>query len=360
MTSSPFLTPDRLQAAFWLAVAFACAWLLSALGPILTPFMLAGILAYIWNPVVDRLQRLGLPRMVGVIAVLLAMGGIVTGLALILLPLLVEEANLLMARLPDALALANEKLLPWLRQHFGIRLKLDPATIKKLIGDNMDAVQVVLEKLYLSAKIGGGALLAFAVMLVLVPVAMFYLLLDWGTLLERTVQLIPRGWHGKIVELARAVDAVLSEYLRGQVLVMVILAVYYSLALWIAGLPSAVSVGVLTGMLIFIPYLGYATGLLLALLVAALQFQGMAPIVAVLIVFGIGQVLESFILTPFLVGDRIGLHPLAVIFALMAFGQLFGFFGVLLALPASAALLVGLRELRQQYVGGSFYQGPPA
>lgn len=360
MTSPPFLAPDRLQAAFWLAVALGCAWLLSALGPILTPFMLAGILAYIWNPVVDRLQRLGLPRLAGVVAVLLAMGGIVAGLALILLPLLAEEANLLVARLPDALALANEKLLPWLRQHFGIRLKLDPATIKKLIGDNMDAVQVVLEKLYLSAKVGGGALLAFAVMLVLVPVAMFYLLLDWGPLLERTGQLIPRPWHGKITGLAGAVDAVLSEYLRGQVLVMVILAVYYSLALWIAGLPSAVSVGVLTGMLIFIPYLGYATGLLLALLVAALQFQGMAPIVAVLIVFGIGQVLESFVLTPFLVGDRIGLHPLAVIFALMAFGQLFGFFGVLLALPASAALLVGLRELKRQYVGSGFYQGPPA
>lgn len=354
------LTPDRLQAAFWIAFALACAWLLSILGPILTPFMLAGILAYIWSPVVGRLQRLGLPRIVGVLVVLLAMIGLLAALALILLPLLIGEANQLAGRLPDALTLANEKLLAWLQQNFDIRLKLDPASIRQIIGDNMDSVQVVLQKIYHSVKVGGSALIAFAAMLVLVPVAMFYLLLDWDKLLDRAGQLPPRRWHGKIVELARAVDAVLSEYLRGQVLVMVILAIYYSLALWIAGLPSAVSVGVLTGMLIFIPYLGFATGMLLALLVAALQFQGLAPIVAVLIVFGIGQALESVVLTPYLVGDRIGLHPLAVIFALMAFGQLFGFFGILLALPASAALLVGLRELKRQYVGSDFYQGPPA
>ncbi|MBU0752797.1 MAG: AI-2E family transporter [Gammaproteobacteria bacterium] len=354
------LTPDRLQAAFWIAFALACAWLLSILGPILTPFMLAGILAYIWSPVVGRLQRLGLPRIVGVLVVLLAMIGLLAALALILLPLLIGEANQLAGRLPDALTLANEKLLVWLQQNFDIQLKLDPASIRQIIGDNMDSVQVVLQKIYHSVKVGGSALIAFAAMLVLVPVAMFYLLLDWDKLLDRAGQLPPRRWHGKIVELAHAVDAVLSEYLRGQVLVMVILAIYYSLALWIAGLPSAVSVGVLTGMLIFIPYLGFATGMLLALLVAALQFQGVTPIVAVLIVFGIGQALESMVLTPYLVGDRIGLHPLAVIFALMAFGQLFGFFGILLALPASAALLVGLRELKRQYVGSDFYQGPPA
>jgi len=142
------------------------------------------------------------------------------------------------------------------------------------------------------------------------------------------------------------------------VLVMLALAVYYGVALSIAGLPSAVAIGLLTGFLIFVPYLGFATGFTLALLVAALQFDGFGPVVAVLIVFGIGQVLESFLLTPFLVGERIGLHPLAVIFALMAFGQLFGFFGVLLALPASAALLVGLRELKAVYVTSRFYQGP--
>jgi predicted PurR-regulated permease PerM len=357
MPSPPPLPADRLQAAFWIAFALACVWLLAVLAPILAPFLLAGLLAYVANPVVDRLQRLGLPRLAAVLAVLLALAGLIAAMGLVLLPLLVDEANLLTARLPDALALANDRLLPWLRENFGIRLKLDPASVRKLLGDNMDAVQVVLEKLYVSAKVGGSALLGFAVTGVLVPVVMFYLLLDWNVLLERIDQLVPRRWHAKAADLARRVDAVLSEYLRGQVLVMAILAAYYCTGLWIAGLPSAFSVGVLTGLLIFIPYLGYATGLVLALVVAALQFEGLGPIVAVLVVFGIGQVLESVVLTPFLVGDRIGLHPLAVIFALMAFGQLFGFFGVLLALPAAAALLVGLRELREHYLASGVYGG---
>ncbi len=351
------LDSHRLQTIFWIGFALACVWLLSELGPILTPFLLAALLAYICNPLVDRLLRLGLPRLPGVLAVLLGLFALVSTLGLIVIPLLIDEANVVTARLPDALALANEKLLPWLRQNFGIRLKLDPATIRKMLGDNMDAVQVVLEKVYVSARIGSGALITFGAMLILVPVAMFYLLLDWNSLLDRIDKLIPRRWHGKVAKLSGKVDAVLSEYLRGQLLVMAILAAYYSIALSIAGLPSAISVGVLTGMLIFIPYLGYATGLILALLVATLQFAGMAPIIAVLIVFGIGQMLESFILTPFLVGDRIGLHPLTVIFVLMAFGQLFGFLGILLALPASAVLLVALRELKSEYLASSFYQG---
>jgi len=354
------LTADRLQAAFWIAVALAGVWLLAALGPVLSPFLLAAILAYIFNPLLDRLQRFGLPRMAGVVIVILAMGGLLTALALVLLPLLTQEINLLMQRLPQASAMIGERLQPWLQQTLGIQLDLDLASIKQVLGENKDTVQAVLQRLYASAKVGGSALLGLMVMLVLVPVVMFYLLLDWNQMLERIGNLIPRRWHGKVAELAQRVDAVLAEYLRGQILVMLILAGYYSLALLVAGLPQAISVGVLTGLLIFIPYLGYATGLILALLVATLQFQGMEPVVAVLIVFGIGQVLEGFLLTPFLVGNRIGLHPLAVIFSLMAFGQLFGFFGVLLALPASAALLVALRELKARYVTSSFYAGGAA
>jgi predicted PurR-regulated permease PerM len=218
-------------------------------------------------------------------------------------------------------------------------------------------VQVIMERVYSSLKIGGVALVGLAVNLMLAPVVLFYLLLDWHGMIGRIANIVPRPWHEKIDGIATDIDAVLSQYLRGQVLVMALLAAYYCVALWLAGIPSALSIGVFTGLLIFIPYLGYATGLLLALLVATLQFAGWGPIVAVLIVYGIGQVLESFLLTPFLVGERIGLHPLAVIFALMAFGQLFGFFGVLAALPASAALLVGLREVRTLYLASRFYRG---
>jgi predicted PurR-regulated permease PerM len=347
----------RLQAALWIAAGLAILALLYALSPILAPFLLAGILAYICNPVTDRLTGMGLPRMLAVVLVLLALVALAAGLILIVLPLIYEEATVLAARTPEALALANEKLVPWLRQNFGIRLKLDAASLQKLAAGNWDTVQLILERVYSSLKIGGIALVGVMVNLLLAPVVMFYLLLDWHGMLARFGGIVPRPWHHKLGSVAADIDAVLSQYLRGQILVMAILAAYYCVALWLAGIPSALSIGVFTGLLIFIPYLGFATGLLLALLVATLQFAGWGPIIAVLIVYGIGQVVESFILTPFLVGERIGLHPLAVIFALMAFGQLFGFFGVLAALPASAALLVGLREVRALYLASRFYRG---
>jgi len=348
---------DRLQTALWMAAGLAILALLYALSPILTPFLLAGILAYICNPLTDRIAAWGMPRMAAVIVVILALAALAAGLVLIILPLLYEEAAVLAARTPEAMALANEKLAPWLRQNFGLRLRFDSASLQKLAAGNWDTVQAILERIYSSLKIGGVALVGLAVNLMLAPVVMFYLLLDWHGMIERLGRIVPRPWHEKIDAIAADIDAVLSQYLRGQILVMAILAAYYSAALWLAGIPSAFSIDVFTSLLIFIPYLGYATGLILALLVAALQFAGWGPIVAVLIVYGIGQVLESFILTPFLVGERIGLHPLAVIFALMAFGQLLGFFGVLAALPASAELLVGLREVRALYLASRFYRG---
>jgi predicted PurR-regulated permease PerM len=351
---------QRLQTALWIGLGLALLWLIALLGPILTPFLLAGILAYVCNPLVDRLQGLGLPRLAAVSIVLLLLAGILVGLVLILTPLLAEEASVLAARLPEALALANEKLAPWLRHNLGIKLRLDPASLGKLVTDNMNSLQGLGQHLFESIKIGGVALIGLLINLMLAPVVMFYLLVDWHRLLASIDNAIPRAWHEKAVSMAREVDVVLSQFLRGQILVMLTLAAYYSFALWIVDLPSAISIGLLTGLLVFIPYIGFATGFLLALLVATLQFAGLEPIVAVLAIYGVGQLLESFLLTPFLVGERIGLHPLAVIFALMAFGQLFGFFGVLLALPASAALLVGLRELRTLYLASRFYRGPTA
>ena len=352
------LPSDRLATALWIGVGLLFLWLLAALSPILAPFMLAAVLAYICNPLVERMTRAGVPRLAAVIAMLLLLGGLFSGLLLILLPLLVEEARVIAERLPDAATLAGERLLPWLREHYGIKLRFDAETLRRLAIDNWDSVRAIAQRLLESLRIGGTALFGVLANLLLAPVVMFYLLMDWPRLLARIDAAIPRPWHAKAALMAKDVDAVLAEFLRGQILVMLILAVYYSAALALAGLPSALPVGVLTGLLIFVPYLGFATGFALALLVAVLQFAGWEPIVAVAVVYGIGQLLESFVLTPFLVGERIGLHPLAVIFALMAFGQLFGFVGVLIALPASAALLVGLRELRALYLRSHLYQGP--
>ena len=358
MTSPPDdQTHDRLQAAAWIAVGLGVLALLYVLSPILTPFLLAGILSYITNPIADRLEKLGLPRIVAVLAVILALCAGVVGLVLIILPLVTSEVASAISRMPEAVGLLNDKVAPWLQETFGIRLHLDTASLKKYASGNWDTIQAVLAKLYNSLKIGGVAVVGLVVNLMLAPVVMFYLLLDWHNLERRLAGVAPRPWQANIDRIAGDIDAVLSQYLRGQILVMGILAAYYTVALWIAGISSAFSIGVVTGLLIFIPYLGFATGLTLALLVALLQFAGWPPILAVLVIYGIGQVLESFLLTPYLVGERIGLHPLAVIFALMAFGQLFGFFGILAALPASAALLVALREVRGLYMASRFYLG---
>ncbi|HTJ97001.1 MAG TPA: AI-2E family transporter [Rhodocyclaceae bacterium] len=348
---------NRLQTGLWIAFGLAMLWLLYLLSPILAPFLLAGIIAYICNPLVERLQAWRVPRLAAVILVISALGLIVIGLLLILLPLMQDELVLLFERFPSAIGVLNEQFVPWLRDHFGIRLHLDPASLRKLMNDNFGNLQALGQQLLGSLRIGGLALIGVVTTLLLTPVVLFYLLMDWNKLIARIDAAIPRAWHGKVTALLHDIDAVLSEFLRGQLLVMLALAAYYSIALSVIGIPSALPVGIVTGLLIFIPYIGFGIGFMLALLVAALQFEGLNPIIAVLVVYGLGQIIEGFFLTPYLVGDRIGLHPLAVLFSLLAFAQLFGFVGVLIALPTSAALLVGLREVRVLYLRSHFYQG---
>ncbi len=351
------MSSDRLQTGLWIAFGLVLLWLLYLLSPILAPFLLAAIIAYICNPLVKRLQSLGLPHLAAVVLVIFALGLVLVGLLIVLIPLLQDELMLLVERLPDALALVNEHVVPWLREHFGIRLRLDPPYLRKLLNEHVSGLQGIGMHLMTSLRIGGMALVGIATTLLLTPVVLFYLLMDWDKLVTRIDAAIPRDWHTKSTQLLRDIDAVLSEFLRGQLLVMLALAVYYGIALSIAGIPSALPVGILTGLLIFIPYVGFGIGFLLALMVAGLQFTGLSPVIAVLVIYGLGQVIEGFFLTPYLVGDRIGLHPLAVLFALMAFAQLFGFTGVLIALPTSAALLVGLREVRALYLSSRFYRG---
>jgi predicted PurR-regulated permease PerM len=351
------MSSDRIQTGLWLAFGLALLWLLYELSPILAPFLLAGIAAYVCNPLVERIVGWGVPRLTATLLVILTLGLAVTGLLLILIPLLQDEVIALIERTPDALDVLNQQLTPWLREHFGIRLRFDPASLRKLVNDNLASLQDVGMHVFTSLRVGGAVLISLVTTLLLTPVVLFYLLMDWNKLTARIDAAIPRDWHAKVRALLGDVDAVLSEFLRGQLLVMLALAAYYSIALTIIGLPSALPVGIVTGLLIFIPYLGFGIGFILALLVAALQFQGFNPVIAVLVVYGLGQLIEGFFLTPYLVGDRIGLHPLAVLFALMAFGQLFGFTGILIALPTSAAMLVGLREVRTLYLASRFYRG---
>jgi predicted PurR-regulated permease PerM len=248
------------------------------------------------------------------------------------------------------------QVAPWIDQHFGVHLAFDFDTVRDFIAENAQAAQQLSVKLLSGVRAGSGILVALLVNVALIPVVMFYLLRDWPTLFARLEDLVPLRWQPKTREVARQIDSVLAEFLRGQLMVMAVLAVYYAVALSIAGLDRAIAIGVLTGLLVFIPYVGFGLGLVLGIIAALLQWHGLGPFLAVVAVYGIGQLLENYVLVPYLVGDRIGLHPVAVIFALLAFGELFGFAGVLLALPLSAALLVALRHVRAAYVDSPVYR----
>lgn len=357
----PFpLSVEQKQTAFWIAVWLAFVLLLVALGPVLTPFIAAAILAYALNPGVDYLDRLhvgrfGVPRALAVVLVLLLFFAAIGALILIVIPVLQKEIPLLQAQIPAFLDKLNDLLAPRLRE-MGVRVQLDGAGIRKLISQQLaGGGEEILTAVLASAKVGGTAVLGWIATVVLIPVLLFYLLLDWHALLARVAGAVPRRYIARTLAMAGEVDDLLAQYLRGQLLVMLVLAVYYSSGLAIAGFDVALPVGIITGLLVFIPYLGFGLGLMLALIAAVLQFPGWNGLAAVAIIYGCGQVLEGFFLTPRLVGERIGLNPLAVIFALLAFGQLFGFVGVLLALPASAVLMVAFKHLRRHYLDSSFY-----
>ena len=358
----PFpLSPDQKQSLFWVAVWAAFFLLLWLLGPVLTPFLAAAIFAYALNPAVDRLCRLRLlrrwtmPRALAVSLVIVLFFSVILALVLVVVPVLQKEIPLLQAAIPAFLAKLNDSLGPRLQQ-LGVQVSLDTANIKRIVSEKMaESGNQLWGAALNSLRVGGSAVLGWLATVALIPVVLFYLLLDWHALLARIAGAVPRRWIGATLSMAREADALLAQYLRGQLLVMLVLAVYYSSALAMAGFDVALPVGILTGVLVFIPYLGFGLGLLLALMAAVLQFSDWSGVAAVAVIYGAGQVIEGFFLTPRLVGERIGLDPLAVIFALMAFGQLFGFVGVLLALPASALLMVGFRHLRRHYLGSSFY-----
>ena len=340
----------------WLALAFllVIGGLIYLLGPILTPFLAGALLAYIFDPLVDRLEAHGWSRVLGTVAVIVLAGLTVFGLILIALPLFQGQIAELSQRLPAFLDLLQTRFLPWLQQTFGITIDLDFAAIKTWLTEQ--ATQNSASWLP-TLQTGALAVLGLVVNLLLIPVVMFYLLKDWDVMVARVAALVPRDWRATVTRIARNMDTVVGEFMRGQLAVMTILALYHAIALWVLGLDYALPIGILTGLLSFVPFLGIGLGVTLALLVALLQFGDWSGVAWVAGIFMVGQLFEGYVITPRIVGERVGLHPVAVIFALAAFGQLFGFVGVLLAVPLAAILLVALRELRTVYETSALYRG---
>lgn len=353
-------TDEQKQTLLWLGLGLLLVALLVTLGPILTPFIASAILAYALNPGVDwlarrRIGKFHVPRFLAVLLIMLLLAFALLTIILIVIPVLRKELPLLQDQIPIFLTKIDTLIGPHL-QDLGINIRINGAGIKEMLAKQLSTSgDEIWTSVLASVKVGGTAVLGWLATLLLMPVVLFYLLQDWHLFITRLGGLVPRRWQGNVSGMAQEVDGLLAQYLRGQLLVMLVLAIYYSIGLAIAGFDVALPVGIITGLLVFIPYVGFGLGLVLALIAALLQFIGWQGVVAVAIVYGIGQMLESFILTPRLVGERIGLHPLVVIFALMAFGQLFGFVGILLALPASAMVSVVVKHVRAYYLCSSFY-----
>ncbi len=336
-------------------------WLLHLLAPILLPFVLGAALAYLGDPIVDRLEARRLSRTAGVCIVFGLFAGLGLIGLLIFVPMLYEQLGNLIRRIPSFLDWLQRELLPRLGIELDEASRLDVESLRVLLKEHWQQAGGMVTEWIGPVTRSGGAMLALVVNLFMVPVVTFYLLRDWDLLVAAIRRMIPRRAEPRVVQLAQEVDEVLGAFITGQLLVMLSLGCFYALGLWIAGLDLALLIGFGAGIVSFIPYLGPIVGIVSAGVAMLIQTQELLPLLGVAAVFGIGQVLESIWLTPWLVGDKVGLHPVAVIFAVMAGGQLFGFVGVMLGLPVAAALAVLLRHLHERWLRSEWYtRGAPA
>ena len=341
----------------WLVGGLLLLVALWALGPILMPFVVGAILAYVGDPIVDALERHRFSRTLGVTAVFCVITLTIVLLILLIAPMIQEQGATLLHQAPDALRWIQDVALPKIGIHVPENLRLDANYVRRWVTDHW---QEATGAAGIVAK-SGLAVLTTAANIALIPVVAFFLLRDWDRMVGWVDEVTPPRNRPLVRRLARECDDVLGSFIRGQGLVMLALAIYYAIALTLVGLKLSLVVALVAGLLSFVPYLGFATGFGTAIVAMLVQDPSLWSLALVVIVFTVGQVIEGNVLVPLLVGDKIGLHPVAVIFAVMAGGQLLGFTGVLIALPAAAVLAVGLRELLRRWLASPLYRwGAPA
>ena len=321
----------------------ALGWLVYLLSPILTPFVAAGLLAYVGDPLVDRFERMRVPRGLAVAIVFILLLLLLGALTLLVVPLARGQVELLLAKLPEYVNWIESRILPHVLETLDLAGSGEDVGLAAFLEKHGTKVAGFATTALASVSKSGSALITVVLNLLLIPVLTFYLMRDWDIIMERLAALIPADRRGTAVDLARQTDRALGGFLRGQLMVMLGLGLIYATGLGIIGIDYWLAIGTVAGLVSFVPYLGFVVGIGLAGLTALVQMQSWVALVGVIIVFGIGQLIEGTLLTPRLVGDRIGLHPVMVIFAVMAGGQLFGFFGILLALPAAAVVTVLVR-----------------
>lgn len=341
----------------WLILVVFIGWVLYLLGPALVPFVVAALFAYLFNPLVNRLEGWGIGRALGTSLVFLILTLAMVAIVLVLIPFMERQVSNFIEQLPRWAEWGRNVASPWIESRFGISLvSFDiEGLINMLRGHWKEAggfATAVLAKVSKS----GFAIVGWVVNLVIIPVAAFYLLRDWSVVVERIHALVPRSIEPVVARLAHEADDTLGGFLRGQLSVMIILGTIYGIGLWAVGLNVGPLIGMIAGLISFVPYLGPIVGVVMGVVAALVQDLDMLRIVMVLAVFGIGQMLEGYVLVPKLVGDKIGMHPVAVMFAILAGGELFGFVGVLLALPLAAVIMVLLRYAYERYTQSEMYQ----
>ena len=344
------------QAWLLIIVGLILAGLLYILQPVLTPFVVGIGIAYLADPFVDRLEARGWPRSMATVMVFLVLIFLLIGLFLGIYPLLIKQIQTLVQMLPSIEIWFNATLLPWLQSNLGLdvkSMKLDLVT--EGLAAEWKQTGGVISRVAKYATESSMGLISTLGSVAMVPVVAFYMLRDFDLVTERIKMLLPLSIQPQVNAWAIESNNVLAAFMRGQLLVMLSLGAIYALGLHLVGLNYALLIGVLAGLASVVPYLGFVVGIAAALTISLFQFDNYLPLVMVLVVFSVGQIVESFVLTPLLVGDRIGLHPVAVIFAILAGGQLFGFMGVLLALPIAAVIMVLLRHLHKGYINSDLY-----
>ncbi|MBD8828003.1 AI-2E family transporter [Pseudomonas sp. CFBP 13602] len=344
---------------FWLGAVLLLCVFFYLLHPILSPFLVGILLAYLADPLVDRLEKWKLSRIWGVVVVFALFTLLLVLALLVLIPMLAKQLVSLYQMAPQMLDWLQHSALPWVQARLGLAegfWKFDQikAAISSHMGQTTDVVGVILSQ----ATASGLAFMAWLANFVLIPVVAFYLLRDWDLMMAKIRGLLPRQREGQIVRLAGECHEVLGAFVRGQLLVMLALGVIYATGLMLVGLQLGLLIGVVAGLAAIVPYMGFVIGIGSAIIAGLFQF-GLDPfhMIAIVAVFMIGQALEGMVLTPLLVGDRIGLHPVAVIFAILAGGELFGFTGVLLALPVAAVIMVLVRHMHDLYKDSNIYAG---
>jgi predicted PurR-regulated permease PerM len=346
---------------FWLLIAAMFAGALWLLSGILLPFVAGMALAYLLDPVANRLERLGVKRFVSALLLVGIFVLAVPLLAILVVPILAAQLADFIDKLPGYVThlqgLVTDPNRAWLRRIVGEGLADASKSTGDLVRQSMGWLGTFLRSLWS----GGQALISFFSLAVVTPVVAFYLLCDWERMIATIDDCIPRPQLGVVRMLAREIDAAIAGFVRGQTGICLILGAYYAVALTITGLNFGLLIGLIVGLISFIPYVGSLTGLLLGAAVAAVQFApDYVPIIMVVAIFLVGQFFEGYVLAPKLVGERIGLHPVWLMFALFAFGYLFGFVGLLVAVPVSAAVAVLVRFALHQYLASPLYTGAPA